>query len=73
MDLHTYLPIHRNLFLQFSSAVRNRLFHIVYIYICVDDWIPVTTKHIHFLKSNLSTISNTEKENNENSGKQPYC
>lgn len=70
MDLHTYLPIHRNLFLQFSSAVWNILFHIVYI--CVDDWIPVTTKHIHFLKSNLSKINNTEKENNENSGKQPY-
>lgn len=41
-------------------------------HICVDDWIPVTTKHIHFLKSNLSKINNTEKENNENSGKQPY-
>lgn len=25
-----------------------------------------------FLKSNLSKINNTEKENNENSGKQPY-
>lgn len=48
MDLHTYLPIHRNLFLQFSSAVRNILFHIVYI--CVDDWIPVTTKHINLKK-----------------------
>lgn len=25
-----------------------------------------------FFKSNLSKINNTEKENNENSGKQPY-
>lgn len=29
-------------------------------------------QNIHFFKSNLSKINNTEKENNENSGKQPY-
>lgn len=69
---HLWTSIHTSQYTGIFSYNFLLQFGTYYFTLCTFALMTVTTKHIHFLKSNLSKINNTEKENNENSGKQPY-